>query len=114
MASTLELFPAESVAMDSPRLAWQKRVTTELAIFTDYCEISSWMAFSQAKALEALAGYSLTAAQKADPVELFAGYCRLLDDAGMVADCKATEFEAIEFVAMRHGLKLWNEETPFL
>ena len=105
-----ELFPAESVAMDSPRIAWMKRVKSELDIFTDLCSVSGWMAFSFAKAKDILLGYQLTEDEKKDPIALFAGYCRLLDDAGMVADGEQTEFDAVVFVAMRHGIPLWNEE----
>lgn len=105
-----ELFPASEVAMDSPRLVWQKRVCAELEIFTHWHADSLWMAFSMAQAKEALSDYSLTDEEKSHPVALFSGYCRLLDEAGMVADNEPTEFAAIVFVATRHGVKLHNEE----
>lgn len=102
------LFPgAESL---SPRLAWMKRVKAELGIFTHYCDGSKWMGFSHAKAVEFLGGDSLAFSIRTDPFALFSNYCRLLDEAGLVADHMETEEDAIEFVAMAHGVKLWNEE----
>ena len=102
------LFPvAESL---SPRLAWCKRVKADLKIFTHFCKDSRWMAFSHTKALTLLEGYDLPFSMRIDPFELFAGYCRLLDEAGFVADDMETEEDAIVFVAVAHGLKLWNEE----
>lgn len=110
MSANAELFPAEAVAMDSPALAWMKRTKTELAIFTHYFPEGKWMAFSHTKALELLDGHTLTEAQKTVPMELFAAYCRLLDEACTVADGEETELDAVVFVAMRHGVKLWNEQ----
>lgn len=106
-----ELFPVSEVSMDSPRLIWMKAVKRDLEIFTHWHADSQWMGFSMQKACEALEGYELTEAQKSDPIDLFSGYCRLLDEAGMVADNEPSEFDAICFVAQRHGVKLWNE-TP--
>ena len=103
-----ELLPPEAGAMDSPRLAWMKRVKVELDVFTHYHEESKWMGFSFTKAKEALNGYLLTEEEAEHPIALFAAYCRLLDDANMVADHMPTEHDAIEFVAIRHGIKLWN------
>lgn len=96
--------------MDSPALAWMKRTKTELAIFTHYFPEGKWMAFSHARAVEFLDGYQLTREHKSNPMECFAAHCRLLDEAGMVADGQPTEMDAVEFVAMRHGVKLWNEQ----
>lgn len=105
------LFPVPEVL--SPRLAWQKRVTAELGIFTHYCDASQWMAFSHVKAIEFIGAEYLADSMKTDAFELFAGFCRVLDDARMVADGEPTEFDAVLFVAIRHGVKLWNEEqTP--
>lgn len=104
------LFPVPEVL--SPRLAWQKRVTAELRIFTHFCESSQWMAFSHAKAIEFIGAENLAEPLKADPFALFAGFCRLLDDARMVADHEPTEFDAVLSVALRHGVKLWHDETP--
>ena len=115
------LFPvAESL---SPRLAWQRRVTAELVawqrrvtaelgIFTHHHPENGWMAFSHVKAVEFLGGDALEFSIRIDPFALFSNFCRLLDEAGMVADGEETEFDAVVFVAMRHGVKLWNEESP--
>ena len=103
-----ELF--EITETKSPRLKWEERVRAELKIFTHNGRSSKWMAFSMSKACEFLAGYDLTAAQLANPIELFAGYCRLLEESGFVADGCETEFDAIQEVAIFHGQKLWNEE----
>jgi len=95
---------------ESPRLKWKKKVVEKYSIFTHYYKGHGWMAFSMTKALEMLSGYSLTDEQKTEPIMLFAGYCRLLDEAGLVADRMETEFDAICEVCKRHNIKLWNEE----
>ncbi len=87
-----------------------KRVKSELQIFTHFCNDGKWMAFSQSKAIEFLAGYALTDSQKAEPIELFAGYCRLIEESGQLADGEATEEDAIIKVATFHGQRLWNEQ----
>lgn len=69
------------------------------------------MAFSQTEAIKLLTEYELTQKQKDDPMELFASYCRLLEEAGHIADRQATEFDAICEVCICHGVKLWNEEN---
>lgn len=102
------LFPV--VESLSPRLAWCRRVKAELGIFTHFHSDSKWMGFSFVRALKLLENYGLSPAEETDPVAMFAGYCRLLDEAGYVADHMATEEDAIEFVAMAHGVRLWNEE----
>ena len=94
---------------ESPRLKWMKRVKSELQIFTHFCKDGKWLAFSQSKAIEFLAGYDLTESQKAEPIELFAGYCRLLEESGQLADGEETEEDAIIKVATFHGQRLWNE-----
>ncbi len=51
-----------------------------------------WSALAYAHSLEALKGYDLTG--KLEPEFLIAGYCRLLDEAGLLVTGK-TEMEAI-------------------
>lgn len=93
----------------SPRLKWADRVKSELRIATHYCDGQGWMAFSMVKACELLEGYDLTFTQQHNPFELMAGYCRLMDEAGILADNEPTEFDAIVAVAMIHKIRLWNE-----
>ena len=94
---------------ESPRLKWMKRVKSELQIFTHFCNGGKWMAFSQSKAVDFLADYDLTQSQKESPMELFAGYCRLLEESGQLADGESTEEDAVIKVATVHGQRLWNE-----
>jgi len=103
-----ELF--EIPVCESPRLKWLNRVKRELKIFTQADVDGKWMAFSMTKAVEFLDGYDLTAEQKTAGFALFAGYCRLLDESGQLADHEPTEEDAIIKVATKHGYKLWNEE----
>ena len=93
----------------SPRLAWLNRAKSELDIFTHSIQGKDWMAFSKVKALEFLEGYDISPSVK--PMDLFARYCRLLDEAGLLADHEETENAAIETVAIKSGWKLWNEEA---
>lgn len=95
---------------ESPRLIWQRRVVAEWRIFTNHAPSDNWMAFSQVKAIELLEGYDLTPAQKENPMELFSHYCRLLAEAGHIADRQLTEFDAILAVCRFHGVRLWNED----
>lgn len=106
MSETLFELPQQ----DSPKLAWLKRVKSELQIFTHFCNSGKWMAFSQSKAIKFLAEYDLTQSQKENPIELFAGYCRLLEESGRLADGEATEEDAVIKIATIHGRRLWNEE----
>lgn len=43
-----------------------------------------WTALAYAHGLEMLKGYDLTEDQRNDPILLIAGYCRLLDEAGLL------------------------------
>lgn len=71
--------------------------------FTHYCkrEPEPWLAIHRETALEMLKGYNLTHEQKTDVFWLMAGYCRLLDEAGVI-HYGQTEGEAI---AKACGLK---------
>lgn len=94
-----ELFPAEAVAMDSPRLRWLKRhgITTKQHDWTGTdlegsCE-PTWQAFSR----------------KAFRVQgLSCKYPVRWTTRGPLCD---TEDEAIAAIAIAIGIKLWNEEN---
>ena len=75
----------------------------EAVCFTHYCEYEPepWLAIHRETALEMLKGYNLTHEQKTDVAWLMAGYCRLLDEAGLI-HYGQTEAEA---VAKACGLK---------
>jgi len=75
----------------------------EAVCFTHYCEYEPepWLAIHRETALEMLKGYNLTHEQKSDVFWLMAGYCRLLDEAGLIYYGQ-TEAEA---VAKACGLK---------
>lgn len=59
-----------------------------------------WMSLSMNECCELLKGYSLTDAQKTDGAELMAGYCRLIDEAGLV-HFGETEHEACQALVKR-------------
>jgi len=59
-----------------------------------------WMALSMDECCDALKGYDLTEAEKTDGVALMAGYCRLIDEAGMIRFGE-TEYEACESLVAR-------------
>lgn len=61
--------------------------------YAPHCE-TPWLAVDMAAASEMLEGYGLTDKEKTNLPELMAGYCRLLDDAGM-CHYGDTEEEAI-------------------
>ena len=62
-----------------------------------------WVAVCLPKAHEALSGYGLSPDELAKPIELFAGYCRLLDEAGLSASGE-TEAETCEQLAKQLDL----------
>lgn len=53
------------------------------------------------EAAEMLKGYGLTESEKTNLFDMMAGYCRLLDEAGVIADNCKTEYEACKQVADR-------------
>lgn len=57
-----------------------------------------WMAFSVPQCLKNLNGYNLTDEEKKDPISLFAGYCRLMDERGLLTEGHRTEFEAVSAI----------------
>lgn len=93
-----ELFPVETVAMDSPRLAWMKRhrVLTfhSMAGYPD----ALWLAGID----DSPGGYTNAA-------DFFCCEC------GTYGSSRCgegdTEDEAIADLAQKHGLHLWNEEA---
>lgn len=74
----------------------------EHGIFTHLCRgAGDWLALSMPECTAALAGYDLTDEEKTDAVLLLAGYCRLLDEAGLVEDGHETERAAVAAVVER-------------
>lgn len=68
----------------------------KLGAFTHRCNEGGWMALSMKECVEKLKGYSLTEEEKTDGFHLMAGYCRLLDEDGLIADGYKTELEAVK------------------
>ena len=99
-----DLFPVPDCL--SPRLEWIRRNRILTHDGPD-CE-PRWLAVHVPSVLEDL---DLTREEQADIGLLMAGYCRLLDDAGLL-HYASTEDEALSKLAKAHGLKLWNEENP--
>jgi hypothetical protein len=61
-----------------------------------------WMALSMPECIARLEGYELTAEEKTDAPSLLAGYCRLLDEAGLI-QYGATEYETCAALVGRLG-----------
>lgn len=76
------LFDPESVRMDSPRLKEIKQhdIQTHHAPHMDE---NPWLAVPMKAARAALEGYDLTDDESGSVPGIMAGYCRLLDEAGM-------------------------------
>lgn len=88
-----ELFPAEAVTMDSPRLAWMKRhlVYTK---FSQGCGEAPWSAWWGQR----------------DPVE-FLEYHDSDHDHEAIMGYGATEEAALVDLAIKWQFPLWNEEA---
>jgi hypothetical protein len=104
-----ELFPPESVAMDSPKLAWGKRIglRTWHSIPDDpqascwFAGLDEWAKDFSAKNQEHFRLY---------PNSLFLFEAENYDDQRMGVG--PTEDEAIYDLAHKNCIPLWNEETP--
>lgn len=72
-------------------------IFTHRASFTT----GNWMALSMPECCEALSGYGLTDEEKTNGVALMAGYCRLLDEAGLVEEGHKTEHAAVTALVAR-------------
>jgi hypothetical protein len=70
------------------------------AIWTHHTH-KDWLALSMRECTAALNGYDLTTEQKTVPIMMLAGYCRLLDEAGMIEQGHETEWEAVTALARR-------------
>lgn len=60
-----------------------------------------WLALSLPECVAALDGYDLTEAERTDGAALLIGYCRLLDDAGLIEEGHETERAAVGAVVKR-------------
>lgn len=72
----------DSVAMDSPRLAAIKAADIQTH-HAEHMDDDPWLAIPMNAAREFLAGYKPTEEETASVPAIMAGYCRLLDEAGM-------------------------------
>lgn len=74
----------------------------EHGIFTHLCRGGGdWLALSMPECCSALSGYNLTEIERTDGVALMAGYCRLLDEAGLVEEGHKTERAAVAALVER-------------
>jgi len=78
-----DLFDMDSVAMDSPRLAAIKAADIQ-AHHAPHMEEDPWLAIPMERAREILDGYDLTPSEKTSIPDMMAGYCRLLDECGLL------------------------------
>lgn len=60
-----------------------------------------WLAISIPASHEMLEGYDLTEEEKIDPVMLMAGYCRLIEECGLLSEGHKTEYEAVKALSER-------------
>lgn len=96
MSTEPELFPAEAVTMDSPRLAWCKRHNA--VTFHSLIEPAVWMA-----------GFSQNPVAAGDDAAQW-----MFEECGAHGSSRVgegdTEDEALAEAARIHGIRLWNEE----
>lgn len=76
------LFDLDAVLMDSPRLV-ALRVHDIQTHHAPHMDEDPWLAVPMHRARALLAGYDLPAAETASVPVIMAGYCRLLDEAGL-------------------------------
>ena len=81
--SRSDLLDMDSVAMDSPRLAAIKAADIKTH-HAPHMDEDPWLAIPMNDAREILDGYDLTQAEKSSIPDMMAGYCRLLDECGMI------------------------------
>jgi len=80
------------------------KISTWYADHTD----PKWQAVNMTVAVEVLEGYNLTDEEKTSLPLLMAGYCRLVDEAGLIGYCD-TEFGAI-WDLFSHATKVDSNE----
>jgi hypothetical protein len=74
----------------------------EHGIFTHLCRGGGeWLALSMPECCAALSGFPLTEIERTNGVALMAGYCRLLDEAGLVKEGHKTERAAVAALVER-------------
>lgn len=74
----------------------------EHGIFTHNCRgAGEWLALSMPECIKALEGYNLTEEERTCGAALLAGYCRLLDEAGLIEEYHKTEYEAVTALVER-------------
>ena len=98
------LFEFMSEVRKTPSLAARRR--QQVQAWTQHHRIythkgpEDWMALSMNECCELLKGYNLTDEEKTDGTMLMAGYCRLLDEAGLI-HFGTTSHEACESLVKR-------------
>jgi hypothetical protein len=93
--------PQDHLSKRQLRRAEIKALKEKHGIYTNYCAELGWLALSMPECVEKVKGYGLTEEEKTYGPELMAGYCRLLEDAGLLADGCASEYEAVKQIANR-------------
>jgi hypothetical protein len=103
MSATGYLFLTPSVQRTRANYRGHVRALKEKhGIHTHHASMTGdWIAISMPTCIKALEGYGLTAEEKTSIGALFAGYCRLLDEAGLVEEGHQTEREAVEAAVRR-------------
>jgi hypothetical protein len=93
--------PQDHLSKRQIRRAEIKALKEKHGIYTNYCEGLGWLALSMPQCINAVKGYGLTEEEKTYAPALMAGYCRLLEEAGLLADGCASEYEAVKQIADR-------------
>jgi hypothetical protein len=85
--------------------AWK----AQYSIYTHLCRGGGdWLALSMSECCAALNDYKLTAEERTDGAALMAGYCRLLDEAGLIEDGHKTQHAAVAALVTRIRAKTIN------
>jgi hypothetical protein len=104
------LFELEPTVSGRPRAVGEREVRrakvkewkAALGLYAYKGCAEDWMALSMPECIARLEGYELTAEEKTDAPSLLAGYCRLLDEAGLIQYGR-TEYETCEALVGRMG-----------
>lgn len=101
----LALFDLSTEGLKRSRKSFAAEVAelkAQYGIFTHLCRGGGeWLALSMPECCAALSEYGLTEEERTNGVALMAGYCRLLDEAGLVEEGHRTEREAVTSLVSR-------------
>ena len=97
--ATVPVGPSHAEVLAQKIAAWKE----QWGVWTHYAEGSDWLAVEVRQCHEKLKGYNLALEEINDPMLMFIGYSRLIDEAGLCADGFPSEEEACKALAFQCG-----------